>query len=131
MSRIVNFSAGPATLPLSALQSAQEEFLDFEGTGMSIIEHSHRGAAYGRVHEECKALLRELLSVPDTHEVMFMQGGATGQFALAPMNLAGDKSCDYVDTGTWSTKAQKEASFVATTRLAGHPPNHPEEPGSQ
>ncbi len=119
MSRVVNFSAGPATLPLSALEYAKDEFLDFEGTGISLIEHSHRGAAYVGVHEECKSLLRELMSVPDTHEIIFMGGGASTQFALIPMNLAGDKSTDYVDTGTWAKNAMKEAGNVAKTRLAG------------
>ena len=77
MSRVVNFNAGPATLPLSALEHTRDELLDFEGTGMSILEHSHRGGAYMRVHEECKVLLRELLAIPDTHEVIFMGGGGT------------------------------------------------------
>ena len=119
MSRVINFSAGPATLPLSALEFARDEFLDHEGTGMSLIEHSHRGAAYAKVHEECKALLTELLNIPDTHEVCFMQGGASGQFALVPMNLAGGGSADYVDTGTWSEKAIKECNIVAEARVAG------------
>jgi len=121
MSRVINFNAGPATLPLSALEAARDEFLDFEGTGMSILEHSHRGAAYQRVHDETKALLIELLGVPDTHEVLFMQGGASGQFALVPMNLLPEGgSADYVDTGTWSSKAFKEAKVVGNARVAGH-----------
>ncbi|MCB9659886.1 MAG: 3-phosphoserine/phosphohydroxythreonine transaminase [Polyangiales bacterium] len=119
MSRVVNFNAGPATLPLSALEHTRDELLDFEGTGMSILEHSHRGGAYMRVHEECKVLLRELLAIPDTHEVIFMGGGASTQFALIPMNLAGGGSADYVDTGTWSAGAMAEANVVATGRLAG------------
>ncbi len=120
MSRVVNFSAGPATLPLPAIEAARAEFLDYEGTGMSIIEHSHRGPAYAAVHEEVKSLFRELLSIPDTHEVLFMQGGASGQFALIPMNLrAPGQSADYVDTGTWSTKAIKEGKVLGETRLAG------------
>ncbi|MGB5545755.1 MAG: aminotransferase class V-fold PLP-dependent enzyme, partial [Polyangiales bacterium] len=73
MARVINFSAGPATLPLPALEYAHNEFLDHEGTGMSLIEHSHRGAAYAKVHEETKSLFRELMNVPDTHEVLFMQ----------------------------------------------------------
>ena len=87
MARVINFSAGPATLPLPVLEYAQKEFLDHEGTGMSLVEHSHRGAAYAKVHAETKSLLRELLDIPETHEVLFMQGGATAQFALAPLNL--------------------------------------------
>jgi phosphoserine aminotransferase len=106
MARVINFSAGPATLPVPALEYAHKEFLDHEGTGMSLIEHSHRGAAYAKVHEEAKTLFRELLAIPDTHEVLFMQGGATGQFALVPMNLRGEgQSADYIMTGAWSDKA--------------------------
>ena len=120
MARIINFSAGPATLPLPALEHAQQEFLDHEGTGMSIIEHSHRGAAYAKVHEETKALFRELMDVPETHDVLFMQGGATGQFALAPMNLRGPgQSADYIMTGTWSKKALAEARTTGQARVAG------------
>ena len=120
MSRVVNFSAGPATLPLEALEFAQREFLDHEGTGLSLIEHSHRGDAYKRVHAECKSLLTELLAIPDTHTVLFMQGGASGQFALVPLNLlSAGKSADYVDTGTWSKKAFAEANIVGTARWAG------------
>jgi phosphoserine aminotransferase len=120
MARVINFSAGPATLPLPALEYAHNEFLDHEGTGMSLIEHSHRGAAYAKVHEEAKALLRELLDIPDTHEVLFMQGGATGQFALAPMNLRGPgQSADYIMTGAWSDKALAEAKITGEAREAG------------
>ena len=120
MARVINFNPGPATLPLTALEYAHNEFLDHEGTGMSIIEHSHRGAAYAKVHAEAKALLRELLDVPDTHEVLFMQGGATGQFALLPMNLRGAaQSADYVNTGAWSEKAMAEAKVTGNAREAG------------
>ncbi|MBW1761879.1 MAG: 3-phosphoserine/phosphohydroxythreonine transaminase [Deltaproteobacteria bacterium] len=120
MARVINFSAGPATLPLPALEYAHNEFLDHEGTGMSLIEHSHRGAAYAKVHEEAKALFRELLDIPDTHEVLFMQGGATGQFALAPMNLRGPgQSADYIMTGAWSDKALAEAKITGEAREAG------------
>jgi phosphoserine aminotransferase len=87
---------------------------------MSLLEHSHRGAAYAKVHEEAKSLLRELLGIPDTHEVLFMQGGATGQFALAPMNLRGaGQSADYIMTGAWSDKALKEAEITGQAREAG------------
>jgi phosphoserine aminotransferase len=120
MARVINFSAGPATLPLPVLEYAHDEFLDFEGTGMSLIEHSHRGAAYARVHEETKALFRELLEIPDTHEVLFMQGGASAQFALVPMNLrAQGASADYVMTGAWSDKALAEAKITGKAREAG------------
>jgi phosphoserine aminotransferase len=120
MARVINFNAGPATLPLPVLEYAQNEFLDHEGTGMSLIEHSHRGAAYAKVHAEAKALLRELLDIPDTHEVLFMQGGASAQFALVPMNLrAPGRSADYIMTGAWSDKALAEARITGETREAG------------
>jgi phosphoserine aminotransferase len=120
MARVINFSAGPATLPLPVLEYAQNEFLDHEGTGMSLIEHSHRGAAYAKVHEEAKALFRQLLDVPDTHEVLFMQGGASGQFALVPMNLRGEgQSADYINTGAWSDKSMAEAKVTGEAREAG------------
>jgi len=120
MARVINFNAGPATLPLPALEYAHNEFLDHEGTGMSILEHSHRGAPYAKVHAEAKSLLRELLDVPETHEVLFMQGGASGQFALAPMNLRGpDQSADYIMTGAWSDKALAEAKITGKAREAG------------
>ena len=120
MTRVINFSAGPATLPLPVLEYARNEFLDHEGTGMSLVEHSHRGAAYAKVHEEAKALFRELLDIPDTHEVLFMQGGATGQFALVPLNLrAPGESADYIMTGAWSDKALAEAKITGEAREAG------------
>lgn len=120
MNRVINFSAGPATLPLPVLEYAHDEFLDHEGTGMSLIEHSHRGPAYAKVHAEAKALFRELLNIPDTHEVLFMQGGATAQFALAPMNLRGPgQSADYIMTGAWSDKALAEAKITGDAREAG------------
>lgn len=120
MTRVINFNAGPATLPLPALEYAHNEFLDHEGTGMSLIEHSHRGAAYAKVHEETKSLFRELLDIPDTHEVLFMQGGATGQFALVPLNLRGPgESADYIMTGAWSDKALAEAKVTGNAREAG------------
>ena len=120
MSRVINFNAGPATLPLPVLEYAHNEFLDHEGTGMSLIEHSHRGAAYAKVHEEAKSLFKELLAIPDTHEVLFMQGGATGQFALVPLNLrAPGQSADYVMTGAWSDKALVEAKITGDAREAG------------
>lgn len=117
--RVFNFNPGPATLPLAALERAQAEFLDFEGTGMSLLEHSHRGGPYKKVHEEAKSLLRELMGIPDDYEILFMQGGASGQFALVPMNFlrAGD-SADYVVTGTWSKKAMAEAKIVSAAKAA-------------
>ncbi len=120
MSRVINFSPGPSTLPLPVLERAQRELLDFDGSGISMLEHSHRGAKYSAVHEEAKSLLKELVPVPDTHEILFMQGGATGQFALVPMNfLPAGKSADYINTGSWSKKAFAEAEIVGEPRWAG------------
>jgi phosphoserine aminotransferase len=114
MSRAMNFSAGPAALPLPALERARDELLDFAGTGMSVMEQSHRGADYERVHDEAIALTRELLEIPDTHEVLFLQGGASTFFALLPMNLLEKgHSADYVLTGVWGEKAWGEARHSA------------------
>ncbi|MEZ4294629.1 MAG: 3-phosphoserine/phosphohydroxythreonine transaminase [Polyangiaceae bacterium] len=119
MARAHNFNAGPAGLPLAALERAQRELLDFEGTGMSIMEHSHRGKAFESVHNEALSLVRELMGVPETHEILFLQGGASLQFAMLPMNfLPADKSADYVVTGGWSQKAQQEAARVGKARVA-------------
>ena len=117
--RVINFNAGPSTLPLAALQRARDEFLDIESSGMSILEHSHRGALYEKIHNEAIALLREVANIPDTHEVLFMQGGASGQFAYVPMNLLPPgKSADYIMTGAWSEKALEEAKIVGQARVA-------------
>jgi phosphoserine aminotransferase len=119
MARVHNFNAGPAGLPLPALERAQRELLDFEGTGMSIMEHSHRGKSYEAVHAEAMALIRELLSVPDDYYVLLLQGGASLQFAQVPMNfLPAGKSADYVVTGGWAEKAFQEAQRVGTARVA-------------
>jgi phosphoserine aminotransferase len=119
MARVHNFNAGPAGLPLPALERAQRELLDFEGTGMSIMEHSHRGKAYEAVHDEAIALVRELIGVPDDYHVLFLQGGASLQFAQVPMNfLPPGKSADYILTGGWSEKAYQEAQRVGTARVA-------------
>ncbi len=114
MARTINFNAGPAALPLPALERARDEMLDFAGSGMSVMEHSHRGKEYEAVHNEAMALLRELLAIPASHEVLFLQGGATALFAQVPMNfLDKGKSAHYVTTGSWSEKALGEAKLVA------------------
>ena len=121
MARAHNFNAGPAGLPLPALERAQRELLDFEGTGMSIIEHSHRGKAYEGVHGEAISLVKELLSVPDDYHVLFLQGGASQVFATLPMNLLPPgKSADYLVTGGWAEKALEEAQRVGTARAAAN-----------
>lgn len=114
MPRIMNFNAGPAALPLAALERAKAELTDFAGSGMSVMEHSHRGKEYEKVHDEAIALLRELLSIPLTHEVLFLQGGASQLFAQIPMNLLTEGAvADYVITGAWGEKALAEAKLVA------------------
>jgi phosphoserine aminotransferase len=106
-------------LPLSVLERAQQELLDFEGSGMSILEHSHRGKVYEAVHDDAIALLSELLQIPDSHQVLFMQGGASAQFALVPMNLRSDTHAgDYVVTGSWSKKALGEAKLLGKPHVA-------------
>jgi phosphoserine aminotransferase len=125
MKRAINFNAGPATLPLPALERAQAELVDFAGTGMSVMEHSHRGKEYEAVHNEAIALLRELYGVPADYDILFMQGGASQQFAQLPMNfLTPGSSADYVVTGAWGEKAVSEARsvaalFGASVRVAG------------
>ncbi len=117
--RVHNFNAGPAGLPLPALERARDELLDFQGSGMSIMEHSHRGPQYDAVHTEALSLLGSLLGVPDTHTVLFLSGGASLQFAMVPMNFLGPgRSADYVMTGVWSEKALDEAKLVGATRIA-------------
>jgi phosphoserine aminotransferase len=119
MARAINFNAGPAALPAAALERAQKELLDLAGTGMSVLEHSHRGKAYEAVHNEAISLVRELMGVPDSYDVLLLQGGASQQFAVVPMNLLpAGKSADYILTGSWSQKAYKEAKTVGTVRVA-------------
>jgi phosphoserine aminotransferase len=115
MTRVINFNAGPAALPLPALERAQRELLDFAGSGMSVMEHSHRGKEYEAVHDEAIALLRELLRVPPSYDVLFLQGGATQQFAQVPLNfLPKGARADYVVNGVWGEKAIAEARVVAS-----------------
>ncbi len=118
--RVINFNAGPVGLPLPALERARDELLDFQGSGMSVMEHSHRGKEYDAVHSEAIALLTELLGIPDTHQVLFLTGGASQQFAQVPMNfLPAGASADYLMTGVWSDKSYEEAQNVGTVRIAG------------
>ncbi|MCF8044244.1 MAG: 3-phosphoserine/phosphohydroxythreonine transaminase [Desulfarculaceae bacterium] len=111
--RIFNFNAGPAALPLKVLEEVKASFLDFEGTGMSIVEISHRSAAFDTVINDAVERTRRLLKLDDSFHVLFLQGGASLQFPMIPMNfLSGDRTADYVNTGTWSTKAAKEAEIL-------------------
>lgn len=110
MSRVYNFSAGPAALPEEVLKQAQEELLDWGGSGMSVMEMSHRGKEFMSIAAEAEADLRELMSIPDNYKVMFLQGGASSQFSMVPMNLLNGKAgADYIKTGSWSKKAIAEA----------------------
>jgi phosphoserine aminotransferase len=119
MKRAYNYYAGPAALPLEAIEQAQKELLDFENAGMSVMEISHRSKEYEKVHNEASALVRELLNVPENYKTLWLQGGASLQFAMVPMNLlGGEKSADYVLTGSWSKKALKEAKLFGKTRTA-------------
>ena len=112
--RVINFYAGPAGLPLPALERAQAELLDFMGTGMSVMEISHRAKEYDAVHNEAIALVKELLAVPDNYKVLLLQGGGNLQFAMLPMNLLhSGRKADYIVTGSWAKKAFKEAKIVA------------------
>jgi phosphoserine aminotransferase len=119
MTRVFNFSAGPAALPEPVLRQAAEEMLDWHGSGMSVMEMSHRGKEFISIHAEAEALLRRLLAVPSNYKVLFMQGGAIGENAIVPMNmLRGKKSADYIDTGEWSKKSIKEAQKYCAVNVA-------------
>lgn len=119
MTRAYNFCAGPAVLPEEVLQQAADEMLDFKGSGMSIMESSHRGKEYSAVHDEAVANFKELLKVNDDYSVLFLQGGASTQFAMIPMNLLGaGQTADYVHSGAWASKAIKEAKLIGKVNVA-------------
>ena len=119
MTRVFNFSAGPATLPEPVLRQAADEMLDWHGSGMSVMEMSHRGKEFIAIHAEAESLLRELLGVPANYKVLFLQGGAIGENAIVPMNLLrGHTSADYVNTGEWSKRSIKEAGKYCTVNVA-------------
>ncbi len=118
MNRIHNFNAGPSTLPLSVLEQAQAEMVDYQGKGMSIVEMSHRSAEYEEVHFGATNLLRDLLGLPDNYKVLFVGGGATLQFAMVPMNLlAAGSSCDFTVTGAWAKKACEDAEKIGKVNV--------------
>ena len=119
MTRVFNFSAGPAVLPEPVLRKAAEEMLDWHGSGMSVMEMSHRGKEFISIHAEAEALLRELLAIPASYKVLFVQGGAIGENAIVPMNLLrGKTGADYVNTGEWSKKSIKEAKKYCNVNVA-------------
>ena len=121
-----NFAAGPSTMPRSVLEKAASELLNYRGTGMSVMEMSHRSAAFQEIFDRAKASLKELLRVPDSHEILLLQGGATLQFAAVPMNLLAGGEADYAVTGRFSGRAAEEAKkygsvhFAADTSSTGH-----------
>ncbi|CAN5322379.1 3-phosphoserine/phosphohydroxythreonine transaminase [soil metagenome] len=116
--RIFNFSAGPAMLPLSVIERARDEMLSFRGAGMSVMEMSHRSKIFKDVLEQAETRLRRLMSVPDNYSILFLQGGATLQFSMVPINFLGaDETADYIITGAWGTKAMKEAQRCGGVRV--------------
>lgn len=124
--RIFNFAAGPCTLPLSVLQKAQAEFVNYQNQGMSLFEMSHRGKVYDAVHTETVKIFKEVYGIPSTHTVLFLGGGATLQFAMIPMNFLTEGSfAEYVNTGTWATKAYQDAKLLGDAReiATGKPTN--------
>lgn len=124
--RVFNFAAGPSTLPLPVLEQAQKELLDFNGTGMSIVEMSHRGKPFMAVNDEANQLLRELMNIPEDYSVLFVQGGATQQFAAVPLNLLKNGKADYIVTGNFASKAYEEGTkfgdmaIAASSKEAGY-----------
>jgi phosphoserine aminotransferase len=117
--RVFNFAAGPATLPIEVLEQTRQELSDWRGSGMSVMEISHRSKAFVGVAQEAERDLRDLLGIPSSYKVLFLQGGATGQFSAIPMNLsAPDSTADYVSTGAWSRKAIGEAKRYCKVNVA-------------
>jgi phosphoserine aminotransferase len=119
MSRIHNYYAGPAAIPLEALEKAQAQFTDYEGCGMSVMELSHRSKTYDDIHNNAIALVREVYQVPENYQILLLQGGASTQFAMVPYNLLGEgQTADYIVTGAWSKKAVKEAKTLGSVNIA-------------
>jgi phosphoserine aminotransferase len=117
--RVYNFNPGPSTLPLDVLKIVQQELLDYRGTGMSIMESSHRGAEFDEINNQCMALAKELMGLDDSYKILFLTGGASTQFAMIPMNFLDEpKVGAYVDTGSWSAKAIKEANIIGKAHVA-------------
>ncbi|MCI0507887.1 MAG: 3-phosphoserine/phosphohydroxythreonine transaminase [Gammaproteobacteria bacterium] len=118
MTRVYNFAAGPAVIPEDVLLQAREEMLDWRGAGMSVMEMSHRGKEFMSIAQQAEADLREILAIPDNYKVLFLQGGASTQFAMIPMNLAAGAKTDYINTGAWSKKAIAEAKLLTKVNVA-------------
>ena len=114
MSRVYNFSAGPAVLPEEVLREAADEMMDYQGSGMSVMEMSHRSKTYDKIIKDAEADLRDLMNIPDNYKVLFLQGGASLQFAMIPMNLMKNGVADYIVTGQWAKKAYWKCSGTMT-----------------
>ncbi|WP_163216024.1 3-phosphoserine/phosphohydroxythreonine transaminase [Clostridium thermarum] len=117
MSRVYNFSAGPAVLPEEVLREAAAEMLDYNGTGMSVMEMSHRSKAFEQIITDAETTLRDLMNIPDNYKVLFLQGGASQQFAMVPMNLMKNRVADYIITGQWAKKAAEEAKIYGKVNI--------------
>ena len=118
MKRVYNFSAGPAILPEPVLQEAADEMMDYKGSGMSVMEISHRSALFQSIIDETEANLRKLMNIPDNYEVLFLQGGTSLQFAMIPMNFMRNRKADYILTGYWAKKAYREATLFGDIHVA-------------
>ena len=119
MSRVYNFSAGPSMLPVEVLKEAADEMLDYKGTGMSVMEMSHRSKAFEEIIEGAEQDLRDLMNIPDNYKVLFLQGGASQHFTAIPMNLCKNGVADYIITGQWAKKAYQEASrYIKANAIA-------------
>ena len=115
--RIYNFSAGPATMPEEVLEEVRDEMMNYRGTGMSVMEMSHRSSMFTKIFDEAEANLRALMHIPDNYKVLFLQGGASLQFSMIPLNLMRSGHADYINTGSWSKKAIKEAKKVGEVNI--------------
>ena len=118
MSRVYNFSAGPAVLPEEVLKEAQAEMLDYKGTGMSVMEMSHRSKAFDQIIQEAEKDLRDLMHIPDNYKVLFLQGGASLQFAMIPMNLMKNKVADYIVIGQWAKSMAGSTKYGKANKIA-------------
>ena len=118
MARVYNFSAGPSCLPEAVLKQAADEMLDYQGSGQSVMEMSHRSKVYDKIIKDCEALLREVMNIPDNYKVLFLQGGASSQFAMVPLNImTGSGKADFIITGQWANKAYAEAARYGEARI--------------
>ena len=117
MKRVYNFSAGPAVLPEEVLKEAAEEMLSYQGTGMSVMEMSHRSKAFEKIITEAEQDLRDLMDIPDNYKVLFLQGGASQQFAMVPMNLMKNRVADYILTGHWAKRASQEGKIFGQVNI--------------